>query len=215
MPSRTDTTPDEQDGYEHPALNPNLYPEFPDEDEPSNGPGARTKLTRQTVARIVYAIMIGATYEDAAGYAGVDDSTARGWRQRGREDVQAGNAETPHAAFLAVVKRADGAAAVEWLRDLERAGKDPRNWTASAWRLERRKRASYGRYAADEDESVKQPETGVSVEDLVQALQETLRAQGVDVTLNEDDVVRAYLRKQVGKQRLGVEPREEPTEGDA
>ena len=100
--------------------------------------GRPLKLTPETQARIVEAVELGATWERAADAAGVGASTLRDWRQRG----EAG--EKPFAAFLASVKRAEGAGVERALRVIRKAAEGGA-WQASAWLLERRYPADYGR----------------------------------------------------------------------
>jgi transposase len=90
-----------------------------------------TKHTPEIIAKIIEAIKMGATYELAAGYAGVSYETLRQWMR-----------DKP--AFLEDMKRAEGTAAMVWLAKIERAASDG-NWQAAAWKLERRHPEMYGR----------------------------------------------------------------------
>ena len=100
--------------------------------------GRPSKLTPEVEARIVEAVELGATWERAADAAGVGASTLRDWRQRG----EAG--EVPFVAFLAALKRAEGAGVERALRSIRKAAEGGA-WQASAWILERRYPADYGR----------------------------------------------------------------------
>ena len=100
--------------------------------------GRPSKLTPGTTARILEAVELGATWERAADAAGVGASTLRDWRQRG----EAG--EVPFVAFLAAVKKAEGAGVERALRSIRKAAEGGA-WQASAWLLERRYPADYGR----------------------------------------------------------------------
>ena len=100
--------------------------------------GRPLKLTPEVEARLVEAVELGATWERAADAAGVGASTLRDWRQRG----EAG--EKPFAAFLASVKRAESAGVERALRSIRKAAEGGA-WQASAWLLERRYPADYGR----------------------------------------------------------------------
>ena len=100
--------------------------------------GRPSKLTPEVEARIAEAVELGATWERAADAAGVGASTLRDWRQRG----EAG--EVPFAAFLASLKRAEGAGVERALRTIREAAEGGA-WQASAWILERRYPADYGR----------------------------------------------------------------------
>jgi len=91
----------------------------------------RSKYEPARVARIIQAIDLGATYELAAHYAGISYETFRDWREN-------------KPAFSAAVKEAEGRAAVKWLAKIEQAASEG-NWTAAAWKLERRYPQDYGR----------------------------------------------------------------------
>ena len=100
--------------------------------------GRPSKLTPEVEARIVEAVELGATWERAADAAGVGASTLGLWRRRG----EAGDA--PYSAFLAALKRAEGAGVERALRTIREAAEGGA-WQASAWILERRYPADYGR----------------------------------------------------------------------
>ncbi|MFQ5592173.1 MAG: transposase [Phycisphaerae bacterium] len=116
-----------------------------------------TKLTPEVHAAIIEAIELGATYEHAAGYAGIDESTFYRWRNRGEAELARVGAsprrsvrksEEPFVEFRKALKKAVGVAAVRWLRVLEEAasGKRDGQWQAAAWKLERRHPRDYGRF---------------------------------------------------------------------
>ena len=93
---------------------------------------ARTsKLTPDRQAKVCQAIQLGATYVHACNYAGISYETFRRWM---RENV----------AFHDAIKEAEGKATVGWLAKIEKAASDG-NWTAAAWKLERRYPNDYGR----------------------------------------------------------------------
>ena len=89
-----------------------------------------TKLTAATVAKVVQAIELGATYELAAKYAGIAESTFYVWMK-------------DHPEFSEAVHAGEGKAAIVWLAKIEQAGKD--DWRALAWKAERRFPKSYGK----------------------------------------------------------------------
>lgn len=89
-----------------------------------------TKLTPTTIARIVEAIELGATYELAAASAGVAYETFNEWRK-----TKPQFSEELHAA--------EGRAAKKWLAKIEAAAEI--DWRAMAWKLERRYPKDYGR----------------------------------------------------------------------
>ena len=100
--------------------------------------GRPLKLTPETTQRIVEAVELGATWERAADAAGVGASTLGLWRRRG----EAG--EVPYSAFLAALKKAESAGVERALRVIREAAEGGA-WQASAWLLERRYPADYGR----------------------------------------------------------------------
>ena len=91
----------------------------------------KSKYTPETVAKIIEAIKMGATYELAAGYAGIHYDTFNEWMKH-------------KAEFSEQIKSAEGVGAMIWLAKIERAASDG-NWQAAAWKLERRYPHMYGR----------------------------------------------------------------------
>lgn len=98
-----------------------------------------TKLTPDVQARICQAVQLGATYELAAQYGGVAYETLRSWLRAGEQ-----RPNSPHAAFSAALKEAEGKGVLGWLAKIEKAASDG-EWTAAAWKLERRYPQTYGR----------------------------------------------------------------------
>lgn len=94
--------------------------------------GRRTKLTDEIKDKLVEAIEAGATYQIAAHYAGIGESTLYLWLKQGREGK--GKAKID---LLEVLKRAESKGAISNLSVINRAASDG-NWKASAWLLERR-----------------------------------------------------------------------------
>lgn len=92
---------------------------------------ARSKLTPETQARICDAVVIGATYEQAAAYGGVTYQTLNNWCKT-------------KPSFLEALKAAEARAVVGWLAKIEKAANEG-TWQAAAWKLERRYPAVYGR----------------------------------------------------------------------
>ena len=90
-----------------------------------------TKYTPECVNKIVEAVKMGATYELAAGYAGVSEAQFYEWKKRKPE-------------FLEAIKKAEGVAALVWLAKIEQAA-TAGEWQAAAWKLERRYPHAYGR----------------------------------------------------------------------
>jgi|SRR5690242_16069556 len=91
----------------------------------------KSKYTPETVAKILEAIKMGATYELAAGYAGINYDTFNEWRKAKSE-------------FSEAINNAEGIGAMIWLAKIERAASDG-NWQAAAWKLERRYPHMYGK----------------------------------------------------------------------
>jgi transposase len=95
----------------------------------------KSKYTPEVVKKITDAIRLGATYELAASYAGIAQSTFFEWMNTKPE-------------FAEQVKEAEGAGAMQWLAKIEKAASDG-NWQAAAWKLERRYPERYGRTVVD------------------------------------------------------------------
>ncbi|MCG3198578.1 MAG: hypothetical protein GHCLOJNM_03081 [bacterium] len=92
------------------------------------------KLTKGVQDRICKAISLGATYELAAAYGGVCYETFNRWMKGKSKRFR---------QFFNAVKAAEARAAVDWLAQIEHAALSG-NWTAAAWKLERRYPKSFG-----------------------------------------------------------------------
>jgi hypothetical protein len=90
-----------------------------------------TKLNDETHARLKQAIGLGATYELACAYAGINQSTFYRWLSTNEE-------------FRKSIKASEGAGAVELLGRIKKEAKEG-SWQAAAWLLERRYPEMYGR----------------------------------------------------------------------
>jgi hypothetical protein len=99
-----------------------------------------TKYTPETVQKLTQAIELGATYELACNYAGIEYSTFSKWKLNKPELVDA-------------VRLAEGKAAVKWLAKIEAAAAD--HWQAAAWKLERRYPQDYGRTVQEQQHTGK------------------------------------------------------------
>lgn len=98
-----------------------------------------TKLTPKLQEQIVSYLRAGAYVETAAAAAGIAKDTLYAWLRRGAAG------EEPFARFAAAVEEAQ---AKSELRDLAIIGKAAETeWTAAAWRLERKYPDRYGRRA--------------------------------------------------------------------
>lgn len=108
-----------------------------------------TKLTPKLQEQVVGYLRAGAYVETAAAAAGISKETLYSWLRRGAAD------EVPFAAFAEAVEKAQ---ALAEMRDLALIGKAAETeWTAAAWRLERKFPSRYGRRQAVE---VSGPEGG-------------------------------------------------------
>lgn len=90
--------------------------------------------------KICDAIRVGATFRLACLYAGIDQSTFENWRKR-------------YADFSDAVNEAEGAAAVKWMAQIDKAAKDG-SWQAAAWKLERKYPREYGRRVINSYEDI-------------------------------------------------------------
>lgn len=102
--------------------------------------GRPSKYTPETVKKITDALELGATYELACNYAGIDYSTYQKWR-----------ASKP--AFEEATRLAEGKAAVKWLAKIEASAAD--HWQAAAWKLERRYPDKYGKTVQEQQHTGK------------------------------------------------------------
>lgn len=93
--------------------------------------GRRTKYTPETIKKLQDAIGLGAAYKHACDYAGITFETFNQWREH-------------KPGFSDQIKEAEGRAVVGWMRKIEAAATDG-NWTAAAWKLERRYPHDYGK----------------------------------------------------------------------
>jgi transposase len=92
------------------------------------------------IDKLEQAILIGATYELAAKYAGISWYTFQKWR----EAAVTAKEGTPLAELRDRLEQAEGRAAIGWLAKIEKAASEG-NWQAASWKLERRYPEQYGR----------------------------------------------------------------------
>jgi hypothetical protein len=92
------------------------------------------------IDKLEQAILIGATYELAALFAGISAATFERWRKQA-ETAAPG---TPAAVLRDRLAQAEGRAAIGWLAKIEKVATEG-NWQAAAWKLERRYPEQYGR----------------------------------------------------------------------
>jgi transposase len=117
--------------------------------------------------KLEQALLLGATYELAAMYAGVSEKTFERWR------LQAETAP-PNSAlgqWRERLRQAEGRAAITWLKLIEKAAEEG-DFRAAAWKLERRYPEYYGRKV--------QADLTVQIQ---KAAQEVADEIGIDVSL--------------------------------
>ncbi len=102
-----------------------------------------TKYTPDVVKRLTDAISMGAPYELACKYAGIDYHTFNEWRKVKKD-------------FSQDVESAEGRAVVGWLAKIEAAANDG-VWTAAAWKLERRYPQMFARQVIEHQGSQSNP----------------------------------------------------------
>ena len=92
------------------------------------------------IDKLCQALLVGATYELAALYAGISADTFARWRHQA--------ASAPPGTVLATLRdrlaEAEGRAAIGWLAKIEAAASEG-NWQAAAWKLERRYPRQFGK----------------------------------------------------------------------
>lgn len=101
--------------------------------------GNPTKFSPERTARLLEALRKGATYELACNYAGITFITFRRWYLKGEDGYS-----PEHIKFYEDVKLAEGEAVMKWLTIIEEAAQNG-DWTAAAWKLERRYYKAYSK----------------------------------------------------------------------
>jgi len=92
------------------------------------------------IDKLEQAILMGATYELAAMYAGISESTFQRWRAKAATAPDG----SPLALLRERLRQAEGRAAIGWLAKIEQAAQAG-DWRAAAFKLERRWPEAYGR----------------------------------------------------------------------
>ena len=92
--------------------------------------GRPSKLNEATAGAICRALARGATYEIAAGYAGIHIGTLYAWLSKGREGRE------PYQSFLKSVKESEAMGAMNLLHVVQEASIDDPKY--ACWLLERR-----------------------------------------------------------------------------
>lgn len=112
-----------------------------------------TKLTPDVSKKIVDAIRLGATYELAANYAGINYDTFNEWIKKGKS-----GRNKEFSEFSELVRKAEGDAAIGWLAKVEKAASDG-DWHAATWKLERRYPRDYGKQLIEHSGKIEQEMT--------------------------------------------------------
>jgi hypothetical protein len=94
--------------------------------------GRPSQFTAATKRKVIEAIQLGCTYNVAASYAGISESTLFRWLASGKEQ-----GDPKYESFYRSVKEAEAVSAVRNLASIAQAAKEGQ-WTAAAWLLERR-----------------------------------------------------------------------------
>src|SRR5260370_33694242 len=100
--------------------------------------GTNTKFTALVQARILDAVALGLTYEQAATSAGVDPATFRYWRNGSSSN------RNRKARFGADIEKAVVAGMAARLERIQMAAVRDGNWQADAWWVERRFPTQWG-----------------------------------------------------------------------
>ena len=88
--------------------------------------------------RLNQALSVGAYIEDACIFAGISSRQFRRWRELAEQGVE------PYAGRWVEIQRSDSQAVIRNLFNIHNAGNSG-SWQASAWILERKYPAKYGR----------------------------------------------------------------------
>ncbi len=96
------------------------------------------KFTQEVAGKILGALRAGNFLETAAAYAGIDSDTIRRWAKAGARGKDA-----ELASFAREIDQARAAAEVRDVAIIAKAAES--EWTAAAWRLERRAPERWGR----------------------------------------------------------------------
>lgn len=108
-------------------------------DIPPRRPGRPSKISPEIQARVVQAIQAGNYLEVAAAYAGLSKDTLYRWMKAG-----ARSSSGPYREFSDAIQKALADAEVRDVALIAKAAADG-EWTAAAWRLERKFPDRWGR----------------------------------------------------------------------
>jgi transposase len=130
------------------------------------GPGRPSVLTKELIAEFRKLLVYVAYMDTIASYLGVDRSTWRKWLKRGRTEWNRLNREGEHAEvleseeiyleFFASYKKGLAESEIRDCTLIAKAAEE--NWTAAAWRLERRFPQRWGSNAKEIRELAKKVE---------------------------------------------------------
>jgi hypothetical protein len=100
--------------------------------------GKKIELTPSHIEKLTQAVLVGATYELAARYAGISKDTFDRWRQKAEKAAPG----TPLAQLRERLAEAEGRTAVHWLALINKATQT--DWKAASWLLSHRYPEQYG-----------------------------------------------------------------------
>jgi len=118
------------------------------------------------IERFSNAIRIGHPISTAAELAGIGDTTARRYIERGAAEAE-GEEQGSYRGFWEAFKQAEAAFVDENLQRIQVAAQEPKHWTAAMTLLERRRPQDFGR-----NQKVTVESTSVSVSVALPALTE-------------------------------------------
>lgn len=102
--------------------------------------GRRSKMTAATVVSLIDALASGQSRRVAATMAGISQSCLFRWLAEGREDP-----DSPEGDLVRRVEQAEAEFLARHVANVERAAIDDKQWTASAWLLERKDPEAWAR----------------------------------------------------------------------
>ncbi len=108
--------------------------------------GRPTKLTPKLLARLVNLLRAGNYRETAASAVGIDRHTIREWEKRGQRASPGDPKERVYREFAETVERSESEGECRHVTLIATAAQ--RQWTASAWLLERKHPEKWGRREA-------------------------------------------------------------------
>lgn len=139
--------------------------------------GRRSKLTPEVQKIILETLRIGATFEAAAGRAGVSVSAINEWRRRGHGGDRRKSSKAM-AAFAIAVDRALAEAETSLVGIVRKAANT--QWQAGAWLLERRWAGQYSvRAKLDVDATVTQRPPRQEMDELLAKIAAALRGDAL------------------------------------